>query len=148
MEVRFDLKVVLECWDNRILTIRMNSYDRFIQHLLSVGPYISKTLRTLFLFNFHCILQIWCNLKIILVNNFTKYLAWYWWWLYPKAYSKKIMLLPHLWNLHHQAFKNVTKMNVFYFNVNNSTKHNIISNSWTIYSTKFEGNCLYNFVEI
>ena len=34
MQVRFDLKVVLECWDNEILVFRMNIYDRLTQRPL------------------------------------------------------------------------------------------------------------------
>ena len=34
MQVRFDLKVVLECWDNEILVFKINIYDRLTQRPL------------------------------------------------------------------------------------------------------------------
>ena len=139
MQVRFDMKVVLECWDNGIW------YSKWIFMIGSPSALCWTICQQDLMHTFFPQFPQYFTNLMQFSDNSTK-----WFYQIPcsvlmvtlfSSIFKKIMLLPHLWKSHHEAFKKVTTkmsqiMDVFYFNVNIRTKHSIIYHSWAIYSKK------------
>ena len=129
MLVRFELKLVLECLDNEILVFRMNFYDRLTQRPLldhlSARPcaHFFSSLSTVF-YKFDAIFRSFHSMILpnALLSTDGNFILKH----FPENHAFATSLK--------MAFKNVTtKMSqirdVFYFNVNIRTKHNIIYHS-------------------